>query len=61
MARELTKSSMRRDTLSKLMAQRESDTDSFIEFTMREFIQKSLKNYLESMKKPRKPAATGTE
>ncbi|CAF0705138.1 unnamed protein product [Brachionus calyciflorus] len=53
-ARELTKSSMRRDTVSKLIAQRESDTQSFIEFTQRDSIQKSLKGYLEAMKKPKK-------
>jgi len=53
-ARELTKHSMRRDTLSKLIAQRESDTENFIEFVSKEFIQKSLKVYLESLKKPKK-------
>ncbi|RMZ93199.1 enoyl- delta isomerase mitochondrial [Brachionus plicatilis] len=56
-ARELTKSSMRRDTLSKLIAQREADTQSFIEFTQRDSIQKSLRMYLESLKKPKKSSA----
>lgn len=56
-ARELTKSSMRRDTLSKLLAQRQSDTQSFIEFSQRDSIQKALKAYLDALKKPKKPAA----
>jgi Delta3-Delta2-enoyl-CoA isomerase len=53
-ARELTKSSMRRDTLSKLLAQKEADIENFVEFISKEFIQKSLKVYLESLKKPKK-------
>lgn len=48
---------MRRDTLSKLLAQRESDTQDFIEFSQRDSIQKSLKSYLEALKKPKKPSA----
>ena len=52
-ARELTKSSMRRDTISKLLAQREADTESFVEYALKEFIQKSLGAYLESLKKPK--------
>lgn len=53
-ARELTKSSMRRDIVSKLLAQRESDIENFVEFTTKDFIQKSLKSYLETLKKPKK-------
>lgn len=53
-ARELTKSSMRRDMLSKLIAQRESDIETFIDFATKDFIQKSLKSYLESLQKPKK-------
>ena len=43
---------MRRDTISKLLAQREVDTESFVEYISKEFIQKSLGAYLESLKKP---------
>ncbi len=45
---------MRRDTLNKLISQKESDVEAFAEFISREFIQKSLKTYLESLKKPKK-------
>lgn len=45
---------MRRDTLSKLIAQREADTQAFIEFSQRDSIQKSLKMYLDSLRKPKK-------
>lgn len=47
---------MRRDTISKLMAQKSSDTEAFIDFACRDSIQKSLKVYLESLKKPKKAA-----
>ena len=56
-ARELTKSSMRRDTISKLLAQREADTEAFVEYGQKEFVQKSLGAYLESLKKPKAPKA----
>jgi hypothetical protein len=45
---------MRRDIVSKLLAQRESDIENFVEFTTKDFIQKSLKSYLEMLKKPKK-------
>ena len=48
---------MRRDFITKLLAQKEADTVSFVEFTMKDSIQKSLKTYLEALKKPKKPAA----
>lgn len=56
-ARELTKSSMRRDTVSKLLAQREADIENFVEFATKEFVQKTLKAYIESLKKPKAPKA----
>ena len=56
MARELTKSSMRREALTNLIAQKESDIQEFCDFSSREYVQKSLKMYLEALKKPKKPA-----
>ena len=52
-ARQLTKTMMRRDLINKLISQRESDTDTFIDFAMKDFVQKSLQTYLEALKKPR--------
>jgi 3,2-trans-enoyl-CoA isomerase len=49
-ARELTKSSMRRDIISKLLSQREADTNEFVDFTTKEYVQRSLGAYLESLK-----------
>lgn len=54
-ARELTKSSLRRDTLNKLISQREADVEEFAEFCMKDSVQKSLGHYLESLKASRKP------
>ena len=54
MARELTKGSMRREALTSLIAQRESDIQEFVDFTSREYVQKSLKVYMDSLKKPKK-------
>ena len=45
---------MRRDVVSKLLAQRESDIQNFVEFTTKDYIQKSLQAYLEALKKPKK-------
>jgi hypothetical protein len=45
---------MRRDTISKLLAQRDTDIENFVEFTTKDFIQKSLKSYIEMLKKPKK-------
>jgi hypothetical protein len=44
---------MRRDLINKLISQRESDTDQFIDFAQKDFVQKSLHIYLESLKKPK--------
>jgi len=52
-ARELTKASMRQDTISLLMAQKENDIQNFVSFITKDSIQKSLKFYLDSLKKPR--------
>jgi len=56
-ARELSKSSMRHETLSLLMSQKTNDIDNFVNFITKESIQMSLKMYLESLKKPKKPKA----
>ncbi len=53
-ARQLTKSMMRRSLVDKLISQRETDTTDFLDFAMKDFVQKSLRVYLESLKKPRK-------
>jgi 3,2-trans-enoyl-CoA isomerase len=51
MAREITKSQMRGETIRKLISQKEADVDRFVTFTMKDSIQKSLGLYLESLKK----------
>lgn len=56
-ARALTKSSMRQETISYLMSQKEADIEHFLNFITKESIQKSLKMYLEMLKKPKKPKA----
>lgn len=50
-ARQLTKSMMRRDVINQLISQRESDTEQFLNFASKDFVQKGLKIYLESLKK----------
>ena len=44
---------MRQDTISLLMAQKENDIQNFVSFITKDSIQKSLKFYLDSLKKPR--------
>lgn len=56
-ARELSKSSMRHETMSLLMSQKANDIENFVNFITKESIQMSLKMYLESLKKPKKPKA----
>ena len=51
MAREITKTQMRGETIRKLISQKEADVDRFVTFTMKDSIQKSLGHYLESLKK----------
>lgn len=46
----MTKSAMRRDTLSKIMAERESDVEFFVEHVTKQPIQQSLKTYIDGLK-----------
>lgn len=41
---------MRRDTLSKILAQRESDVEFIVEHVVKDHIQNALKEYLDSLK-----------
>lgn len=49
-ARELTKSSMRRETLNKLIPKREADIESFVEFVSKDYIQSALKIYFDELR-----------
>lgn len=49
-ARELTKTSMRRETLSKLLVKREADIEAFVEFVGRGYIQSALRIYFDELK-----------
>lgn len=53
-ARQLTKSMMRRELINQLISSRQSDTEQFVTFAQKDFVQKSLKFYLDSLKKPKK-------
>ncbi|XP_068764280.1 enoyl-CoA delta isomerase 1, mitochondrial [Struthio camelus] len=50
-ARQLTKSMMRKSVLDRLVAHREEDIQNFISFITKESIQKSLRMYMEMLKK----------
>lgn len=50
-ARQLTKSMMRKQTIDKLMSNRESDIQNFVNFITKDSIQKSLGMYLAMLKK----------
>ncbi|NXR14394.1 ECI1 isomerase, partial [Semnornis frantzii] len=50
-ARQLTKSMMRRAVLDRLVAHREEDIQNFTTFISKESIQKSLRMYMEMLKK----------
>ncbi|NXR02954.1 ECI1 isomerase, partial [Sagittarius serpentarius] len=50
-ARQLTKSMMRKAVLDRLVAHREEDIQNFISFVSKESIQKSLRMYMEMLKK----------
>lgn len=50
-ARQITKSMMRKQTVDKLMSNRESDTLGFVNFITKDSIQKSLGMYLAMLKK----------
>lgn len=53
-ARQLTKNSMRQETISLLISQKENDIENFASYTTKDSIQKSLGAYLQSLKKPKK-------
>ncbi|XP_065540137.1 enoyl-CoA delta isomerase 1, mitochondrial [Lathamus discolor] len=50
-ARQITKSMMRKTLLDRLVAHREEDIKNFISFVSKESIQKSLRMYMEMLKK----------
>nr|XP_006637356.1 PREDICTED: enoyl-CoA delta isomerase 1, mitochondrial [Lepisosteus oculatus] len=50
-ARQITKSMMRKPTIDKLLSHREADIANFVSFITKDSIQKSLKMYLEGLKK----------
>lgn len=52
-ARQLTKSMMRKAVLDRLVAHREEDIQNFTTFISKESIQKSLRMYMEMLKKKR--------
>ncbi|NXM72119.1 ECI1 isomerase, partial [Serilophus lunatus] len=50
-SRQLTKSMMRKAVLDRLVAHREDDVKNFVSFVSKESIQKSLRTYMEMLKK----------
>ncbi|XP_029914854.1 enoyl-CoA delta isomerase 1, mitochondrial [Myripristis murdjan] len=50
-ARQISKSMMRKPTIDKLMSNREADIQNFVTFITKDSIQKSLRMYLEMLKK----------
>ncbi|XP_038548821.1 enoyl-CoA delta isomerase 1, mitochondrial [Micropterus salmoides] len=50
-ARQITKSMMRKPTIDKLTSNREADIQNFVSFITKDSIQKSLRMYLEMLKK----------
>ncbi|OPJ87709.1 enoyl-CoA delta isomerase 1, mitochondrial [Patagioenas fasciata] len=50
-ARQITKSMMRKTVLDRLISHREEDIQHFISFTSKESIQKSLRMYMEMLRK----------
>ncbi|XP_071330799.1 enoyl-CoA delta isomerase 1, mitochondrial [Trachinotus anak] len=52
-ARQITKSMMRKPTIDKLTSNREADIQNFVSFITKDSIQKSLRMYLEMLKKRR--------
>uniref|UniRef100_A0A3Q1IQZ2 Enoyl-CoA delta isomerase 1, mitochondrial n=1 Tax=Anabas testudineus TaxID=64144 RepID=A0A3Q1IQZ2_ANATE len=52
-ARQITKSMMRKPTIDKLTSNREADVQNFVSFITKDSIQKSLRMYLEMLKKKR--------
>ncbi|XP_035471901.2 enoyl-CoA delta isomerase 1, mitochondrial [Scophthalmus maximus] len=52
-ARQITKSMMRKPTIDRLTSNREADVQNFVSFITKDSIQKSLRMYLEMLKKRR--------
>lgn len=50
-ARQLTKTMMRKPVVDRLVAHREEDIKNFVTFVSKESIQKSLRMYMEMLKK----------
>lgn len=50
-ARQISKSMMRKSTIDKLVSNREADIQNFVGFITKDSIQKSLRMYLEMLKK----------
>lgn len=50
-ARQITKTMMRKPTIEKLVAHREADINNFVTFITKDSIQKSLRMYIEMLKK----------
>ncbi|KAM6966174.1 enoyl-CoA delta isomerase 1, mitochondrial [Tautogolabrus adspersus] len=50
-ARQITKSMMRKPTVEKLVSKREADINNFVSFITKDSIQKSLRMYIEMLKK----------
>lgn len=50
-ARQITKSMMRKATIDKMTSNREADIQNFVNFITKDSIQKSLRMYLEMLKK----------
>lgn len=50
-ARQITKSMMRKQTIDKMTSNREADIQNFVNFITKDSIQKSLRMYLEMLKK----------
>lgn len=51
LARQLTKSAIRSGLLQKLKSRREEDINTFVNFIMKDSVQKTLGLYLENLKK----------
>lgn len=49
-ARQISKSTMRKPTVDRLLAHREADIETFVSFISRDSIQKSLQMYMEMLK-----------
>lgn len=50
-ARQLSKSMLRKPTIDKLTSNREADIQNFVKFITKDSVQKSLRTYLEMLKK----------